>query len=266
MNTAAKVDQLMAEWKAESIANTLFVVRLANACIGWPYVFGGRGEYCTPSNRRSFYNTKKVDAIKEKCKNFSGSGTCDECKWHPGGTTRFYDCRGFTYWLFLQIGIRISGAGATSQWNDNSNWAEKGPISEMPRDKVCCAFRYDSGTGKMEHTLLYDGDGNYIHDSGEVKKTTIAKYKATHYAIPKGLYGGEQPMPKPEPAVTPEKGTAIVTGKAVALRKGPSTGAAVITRIATGSTVKIATPPSEWEYVEYNGKKGYMMKDYLKEG
>ena len=73
MNTAAKVDQLMTEWKSESIANPLFVVRLANACIGWPYVFGGRGEYCTPSNRRSFYNTKKVDAIKEKCKNFSGS-------------------------------------------------------------------------------------------------------------------------------------------------------------------------------------------------
>ena len=205
MNTASKVSTLMSQWKTEGLAKDVFVRKLANACIGWSYVFGGLGELCTPTNRRSYYNAKKKPTIKSKCKNFEGSGSCSGCRWYPGGTTRFFDCRGFTRWLFKQVGITIKGAGATSQYDDNSNWAEKGPIEQMPRDKVCCTFRYDSGTGKMEHTLLYDGEGNYIHDSGEVKKTAIGRYKATHYAIPKGLYDGGSSEPVTPP--TPDKPT-----------------------------------------------------------
>lgn len=202
MNTAAKVKTLMDQWRAEGVAKWIFVRKLANACIGWSYVFGGLGELCTPANRRRYYENKKKPTIKSKCKNFDGNGSCSGCKWYPGGTTRFFDCRGFTRWLFEQVGIKIKGAGATSQYNDDSNWAQKGPIEQMPRDKVCCTFRYDSGTGKMEHTLLYDGEGHYIHDSGEVKKTDIGKYKATHYAIPKGLYDGDTLVVKPS---EPEK-------------------------------------------------------------
>lgn len=265
MNTAKQVDALIAQWKAEGAGKAAFVVRLANACLGWAYVFGARGEYCTPANRRSFYNSKKKETIKTKCKAFDG-GSCSGCRWYPGGQTRFFDCRGFTYWLFKQVGITISGAGATSQWNDNGNWSEKGLIKDMPRDKVCCVFRHDDGTGKMEHTLLYDGEGHYIHDSGEVKKTDMAKYAATHYAIPKGLYSGDEPVPVPVPEPVPEKGTAIVTGKNVALRQGPGKGAGVITRVPTGKVVKIVPPPDGWEYVEYNGKQGYMMKEFIKEG
>lgn len=223
MNTAAKVNKLMEDWKKEPISKTVFIVRLANACIGWSYVFGARGEYCSPANRRRFYNTKGKPTIKSKCKNFDGSGYtgCSGCKWYPGGCTRFFDCRGFTYWLFKQIGILISGAGATSQFNDDTNWSEKGPIENMPRNKVCCVFRYDPKKRTMEHTLLYDGEGHYIHCSGEVKKCNASQYKATHYAIPKGLYdGSENPMPpvKPsEPDITPPTDTTV---KLPTIRKG----------------------------------------------
>lgn len=217
MNIASKVDQLMKEWRAESVANTVFVVRLANACIGWSYVFGARGEYCSPANRRRFYNSKGKETIKSKCKNFEGSGYsgCAGCKWYPGGCTRFFDCRGFIYWLFKQIGITINGAGATSQWNDDSNWAIKGPISEMPKDKIACVFRQEGKT--MEHTLLYDGEGNYIHCSGEVKKVKMGSYKATHYAIPKGLYDAVEPAKPSSDQITPPSDTSV---KLPTLRKG----------------------------------------------
>jgi len=224
MNTAAKVQKLMEDWKKEPIANAVFVVRLANACIGWSYVFGARGEYCSPANRRRFYNSKGKPTIKSKCKNFEGSGYggCSGCQWYPGGCTRFFDCRGFTYWLFKQVGILISGAGATSQYNDDHNWSEKGPIENMPRDKVCCVFRYDSSKRTMEHTLLYDGEGHYIHCSGQVKKCNASQYKATHYAIPKGLYNGSEVTPVPsvkpeEPIITPPTDTTV---KLPTLRKG----------------------------------------------
>ena len=63
------------------------------------------------------------------------------------------------------------------------------------------------------------------------------------------------------------EGYAEVTGVRVALRKGPSTSVGIITRIDTGKRVKIEQPPpSEWDYVSYDGKKGYMMKKFLKEG
>ena len=37
-------------------------------------------------------------------------------------------------------------------------------------------------------------------------------------------------------------------------------------RIDTGETVKLEPEPDEWDYVSYKGKKGWMMKKFLKEG
>lgn len=199
MNTALKVDGLIKQWKSEGIANTLLVKNLANACIGWPYIFGAAGVYCSPANRRSFYKAKGKETIKTKCENFNGTGYsgCAGCKWHPGGCVRAFDCQGFMKWLFKQIGITIKGSGCTSEYNNNSNWSEKGPIANMPKDKICLAFRYDNKTKKYEHVLLYDGEGHYIHDNGEVRKVAISKYSATHYAIPKGLYDNNTVVQKP---------------------------------------------------------------------
>lgn len=322
MNTWSKVETMLNEWKRQGLQKHEIVVRLANECLGWSYVFGARGTKCTPANRRAWYNAKGKETIKSKCKNFNGTGSCSGCKWYPGGVTLFYDCRGWTYWVLLKAaGIEIKGGGATSQYNDNNNWVEKGDISNMPKDKVCCVFRWDGAS--MAHTLLYDGQGHYIHDNGEVRKVDISKYQATHYAVPKGLYDYE-PVPVPP---TPPIGKAIVTGKNVALREGPSTAtkvqirittgtavdiskvegwlyvksgvrtgfmmaeymrdngstatvtgknvalrdgpstkAKIQTRIPTGTTVQKAELPSTWEYIQYNGYKGFMMKQYLKEG
>ena len=266
MNTWKQVESMLAGWNSGGMSKPDKCVNLANACIGWSYVFGARGEYCTPANRKSYINSNQSNhpaeaaEIKKKCQVTNGSsGSCIGCQWYPGGSTLFYDCRGFTYWVLLKAaGITIVGGGATSQYNTNANWSEKGLISNMPRDKVCCVFSYSSKTGKYEHTLLYDGAGHYIHCSGTVQKVDMSKYKnATHYAIPKGLYDTPTPTPTPQP------GYALVTGKQVAMRLGPTISAGIIMRIATGKQVKIETPDPDWQYVSYNGKSGYMMKRYI---
>lgn len=59
--------------------------------------------------------------------------------------------------------------------------------------------------------------------------------------------------------------TATVTGKNVALRAGTSTESKILTRLKTGTIVSRAKIPDDWEYVEYNGKKGFMNKDYIAE-
>lgn len=195
MNTASKVDELIKKWMTETDSKAEIVVNIAEACLGWPYVFGARGQYCTPSNRKARIRSDHP-TIYTKCQVLTGPKTsCSGCKFYPGGPTRFFDCRGFTYWLFRQIGITINGAGATSQYNDNANWSEKGLIADMPRDIVCIVFKDVKGT--KEHTGIYIGNGQIIHCSNGVQTGKITDKGWTHYAIPKGLDGKIDPDRKP---------------------------------------------------------------------
>ena len=96
-----------------------------------------------------------------------------------------YDCRGFTYCCLMDVGIRIEGAGATSQWNDDSNWIEKGTTDDMP-DLVCCVFK--KVEDKMSHTGLHIGNSRLIHCSGGGVQYGNLDPTWTHWAVPLGLY------------------------------------------------------------------------------
>ena len=260
MNTAEYVGKLIADGKAQGKDLQALSWDAALACVGWAYVFGARGQYCTPANRRARYSDDHP-TIKTKCKNFNGSGSagCKGCQWYPEEKyTRFFDCRGFTYWILLQVyGWELMGAGATSQWNDEKNWKAKGEIATMPKDTLCCLFVKKGNT--MEHTG-FGLNNETVECSNGVQHFTTRNKKWTHWGVPACVEGGVTPVPD-----VPE-GYAIVTGKRVALRKDPSKSAAIIMRIDTGKKVKLEDPPpSEWDYVEYDGKTGWMMKEFLKE-
>ena len=197
MNSAAHVDNDINNWKTMGMTKAELVVLIAEDCLGWPYVYGERGAYCTPAKRRSRADALdagmpgEAAAIRKGRQVLNGSrGDCSGCKYYPGGAkTRCFDCRGFTYWVLLQAGITINGAGATSQWNTDANWKAKGSISDMPSGQVCCVFMHNSKTGKMDHTGLYVGGGRIIHCSGEVKVGKISDKGWTHFAVPVGIEG-----------------------------------------------------------------------------
>ena len=198
MNTAERVTELINGWTDMSKSEK--VVKIAKACLGWPYVWGGYGQICNPSNRKAYAERSSCPAaesavIISKCQILRGSKSkCDGCQWYPNGATRFFDCRGFTRWVLSHVGINLQGAGATSQWNDNTNWTKKGKISEMPRDKVCCVFMQNGE--KMSHTGLFLGGEVIIHCSGEVKYGTPSDKGWSHYAIPRGI-DGDVPVWRP---------------------------------------------------------------------
>ena len=202
MKTYTEINVLISQWKAEGLSKGEIIRRTAEACIGWPYVWGGYGQFCTPANRKAYADrgscsTAEAEQIRKKCQVLNGKkAACDGCKYYPGGRVRFFDCRGFTRWLMQQAGLSLKGAGATSQWNDASNWAEKGSVSDLPMGKVCCVFMRE-GT-KMSHTGMHVGNGVVIHCSGEVKQGKVTDRGWTHYAVPVGL-AGETPQPAPEP-------------------------------------------------------------------
>lgn len=178
----------MAETKAEK------VVRLAKERIGYPYVYAALGEECNPRNRKARANKATAHpTIISSCQVLSGkAATCDGCKWKG---TQMFDCRGFTWWILNEVGVKISNVGATTQYNTKADWSEQGKIADMP-NKVCCVFIYKNG--KMDHTGIHIGDGHVIHASVGVREDKIGdkNWEWSHYAIPKGLYdeGGTEDM------------------------------------------------------------------------
>ena len=174
------------------------VVEAARSQMGGPYVFGAWGSECTPSMRRKYasYNPQYEPKIRKACPVLSSKqSTCEGCKWQ--GCLAF-DCRGFTHWALLQAGIKIDGAGATSQYDTKANWTERGTIDAMP-DLVCCVFKQRDG--KMQHTGLHIGGGKIIHCSTTVKEGKTTDSGWTHYAVPAGLYD-DQEAAQAEPVKT----------------------------------------------------------------
>ena len=207
MNSAEYVDDLILRLKAEGNSLQEVAWKAALACVGWPYVFGARGHWCDPSNRRYFYSShgNEHPTIKTSCRNFNGSdndGNCSGCKWWPSGKrTRCFDCRGFTYWILKQVyHWQLMGAGATSQWNTASNWKAKGEIATIPKDTLCCLFVRKGNT--MEHTG-FGFNNETVECSVGVQYFEKRNKKWTHWAVPSCINETPTPTPDPDPTHKP---------------------------------------------------------------
>ena len=218
MNSAEYVTEQVAKMKAEGLPLMEIAWKTALLAVGWPYVYAGRGEKCTPANRRARYSSSHP-TIKTKCQNFDGKKSCKGCKWYPNEKrVLFFDCRGFTYWVLLKVyDWKLNGAGATSQWNNSANWKEKGKISTIPEGKLVCLFQQSKDDkSKMSHTGL-DFKKETVECQVGVQHFTKRNSKWTHWAIP-ACEGGDTPTPEPEPKPepTPKKKPTIKRGS-----KGP---------------------------------------------
>lgn len=169
------------------------IIVMAKQHLGHPYVYAGAGQLCTPTNRKAKINSSYPNIIN-KCQvlNHTGASTCDGCKYNG---CRFFDCRGFTYWILKQNNITISAVGATTQYNTASSWSKRGKVEEMP-NVVCCVFKYKEESKTMAHTGLHIGNGVIIHctgsKAGEVQYDAVGGQGWTHFAIPKELYTDDE--------------------------------------------------------------------------
>lgn len=201
MRTASDVNELVAKWIAEGKDKSYIVVNAAEACMGWPYVWGAVGSDCSPS-RRQYYAGRDVCPEGEKkviisgCQALNGSGkSCGGCKWYPDNMrTLCNDCQGFCKNIFSRVGITLPGAGATSMYNTASAFTERGKIADMPN--VVCLVFMQSGD-KMSHVGIHIGNGDIIHCSGTVKRGKTTDRGWTHYAVPKGMSGNVPTTDKP---------------------------------------------------------------------
>ena len=168
------------------------IISLAQSKLGYPYVYAGAGQACTPANRQKKISKDYPDIVNKCVALKSGTNECGDCKYKG---QQFFDCRGFTYYIFKECGIKISAVGATTQYNTAASWLQRGKIANMP-NVVCSVFKYVQSTQKMSHTGLHIGNGVIIHctgvKSGEVIYGAVSDTSWTHFAIPKGLYTEEE--------------------------------------------------------------------------
>ena len=267
MNSVQQVTELIEKLKAESVPLDQITWQAALACVGYPYVFGAWGEECRPAKRAQygskFYLEHKT--IVTKCKaiswdtstqNCKVTGNCTGCQWNL--PVMMFDCRGFTYKLLLMVyGWKLQGSGATSQWNTAANWKAKGDIANMPKDTLVCLFVRNGKT--MEHTG-FGWNSETVECSNGVQHFTSRNKKWTDWGIPACEEGDVPPMPEPD------KGTAVVVGGKLNMRQGPDKSCKIVTQIPDGKTIKLIDLPDGWSYVEYSGKQGFVMDEYIRKG
>jgi hypothetical protein len=170
------------------------------------------------------------------------------------------------------------GGGSSSQWHDDSNWAEKGLIQDMP-DKPCIVFR---GDGKsFPHTGIYIGNKTSIHSSGHsvgVIKSGFP-YTWTHYAIPVLMYKENSLADKfrgfakelNEIADTLEGVKMLYQAKintryaaGLGLYKTTNKLAGKVCDIVKGEIVNVLEETNaSWAKCEYKGSVGYIDRQYL---
>lgn len=210
----------------------------------WGYIYGAAGETWTAAKQKA--------ATRETTVKYGN-------KWIGRKTA---DCSGLFSWAFAQLGGYMYHGSDTMF---RSYTTAKGKLSKGKRTDGkelkpgTAVFVWKEEDQKYGHVGLYIGNGWVIEAASTqsgVIKTKVTASKWTHWGELKGVKYAE---PEPLPA-----GYAEVTGKRVALRKAPTTQASIIMRIDTGKRVKIETPPpSEWEYISFEGKQGWMMKEFL---
>lgn len=271
MNNVVYLDQLIDDRKAQINAGGIPMSQggwdLALACVGMAYVYSAWGAECTKAERQKRYNMTGVQNIIAACQVLNGSkGSCDGCKWYPDRfRTRVWDCRGFTEWVIEQItGFKLYGDTCYTQWSHADNWCKKGVIGKDPIPQGVLVNLFIYKTDKWKHTGLYYNGSTCECSSGVQYFETMKANRWTHWAVAKPFRDELK-----EAEDVPKEGYAEVTatnGKPVNLRAEPSKKAKVLTKVKVGEEVKLEpVPESEWEYVSYKGKTGWMMREFLKE-
>lgn len=171
------------------------------------------------------------------------------------------DCSGLFTWAFNQLGGYMYH-GSNTMWNKYCT--SKGKLSGGKRTDGqqlkpgTAVFVLKNGTDRS-HVGLYIGNGEVIEASSTesgVIKSKITNSKWAEWGELKGVdYSASQETSNSQVS------SAVVNAVRVALRAGPSTNDAVLTRVDKGERVQVLG--DSWTKVTYQGKTGYMMSKFL---
>ena len=226
----------------------------------WGYIWGTAGVMWTAAKQAAIEKT--TDADREMSRKYGS-------QWIGHMVA---DCSGLFSYVFAKLGGYMYH-GSNTMWDKYCT--KKGELKNGKRTDGqelkpgTAVFTYNSKTGKRGHVGLYVGGDRVVIEAEGAKAgvitSNVTKAKWVEWGELRGVDYSAEPGPGPEPTPTPPAGKAVVTGKNVALREGPSTGTKVQIRIATGTVVDIAEVTG-WTYVKYKSYSGFMMNEFIEIG
>ena len=235
-------------------SNETKVLQWLEERIGDGYIYGAKGQTAT------------VDFINQQMDQYPEYVKYDIVQKWIG--RKVWDCATLVRFAMKEVGISMV-SGATSQWN-KTDWMKKGTIGSLPKDKICCLYRWTGSV--MQHTGVYLGNGYFIDARGSstgVIKTKLEKYPWTHGGIPDGLYN-EKELAEEKPA-TPQEVLKVLyqakvvaeSGSTVRMRSQASSASSTLAKVPLETIVDVVAELNGWKQIVYNGKTGYMMDEFL---
>lgn len=226
------------------------VIAKALSLVGQGYIYGAKGQRCTPAFRE-----QQAQQYPEHADNILRVGA----KWDG---VPVWDCAQLTRAAAKEAGVELP-SGATSQWT-KVDWQEHGTIGTLPRDRHCFVYRRQSGSDTtMQHTGVYLGDGSCVHARGTaygVVYQPVDDYPWTHWAVP--AWPETEEVEGDMAKVTAPSGT-------VNMRVSPSRSASIVDRLAIGTEIEVLASVEaggeQWRQIRHNGRIGYMMAEFIAE-
>lgn len=229
------------------------VIEKALSLVGQGYIYGAKGQRCTPEFRE-----QQAAQYPEQADYILGTGA----KWDG---VPVWDCAQLTRAVAKEGGVTMP-SGASSQWN-KTDWAEKGTIDTIPQGKTVFVFRRQSGSSTvMQHTGVALGDGICVHARGTaygVVSQNMSQYAWTHWGLP--AEWADQDTNEEEATITMVEAKIynIPQNETVNMRSLASKSGAVVAKIPYGTAVQAGDAVSGWRLVMWGGKTGYIMEKYL---
>lgn len=223
------------------------VVEKALSLVGQGYIYGAKGQTCSPDFRQ-----QQAEQYPEQADNILNTGA----KWDG---MPVWDCAQLTRAVAKEGGVSLV-SGATSQW-DKTDWAKKGTIDTIPPGETVFVYRRKNGSSTvMQHTGVALGDGTCVHARGTkygVVRQDMSQHAWTHWAKP--IWNEEE-----DPVSLDVIYQAVViaqSGKTVNMRAEP--GGKVIQTIPIGEVVDVLDESTGWRKILYHSNVGYMQQAFL---
>jgi len=224
----------------------------------WGYIYGKTHEMWSAEKQKEYVKDYRDDPDRTASVLYGG-------KWAKHWVT---DCSGLFRHAFSRYGLYIAH-GSNTIWDKyctNQGNLRKGKRIDGKELLPGTAVFTTASDGRHNHIGLYVGNGTVIEAQGCKAGVTTSRITDPRWSVWGELRGVSYKQKEGTGMTAKVVLPTGATGNTVNMRERPSRDSGIILRVPVGATVEVLIDQGQWIQIEYGGKAGYMMADYLEYG